>query len=219
MAILHNVLIFGGTFDPIHQGHLLTAIAIQKHFNFEQVIFLPCKIPLLKNNATASAQQRLEMLTLAIDEQDAAYHFKTDARELERKTPSYMVTTLEDLRRQWTDDRSITLLMGIDTFYQIPQWHKWQKLLTLCHLLVIDRPGVTLEMPDEIPSLLKSHSTNDVSRIKHTRNGLILRYNAGHYDLSSCAIREKLVAGVDVSEELPPVIVDYIAQNRLYRTI
>lgn len=214
---MHNVLIFGGTFDPVHNGHLQTAKSIQKQFDFEQVLFLPCKIPLLKQKATANEQQRVCMLNLALAEQSPNYHFKLDLRELERETPSYMVTTLEDFRNQWQDQRSITLLMGLDTFYQLPQWHRWQRLLTLCNLLVIDRPGVTQEPPDEIKQILKIHLTKTGDALKQHSYGLIYRYNAGLYDLSSTNIRKRLQQGENVHQQLPNVVNQYIEENELYR--
>lgn len=217
MAILHNVLIFGGTFDPVHQGHLQTAITIQKFFNFEHVLFLPCKTPVLKDKASASAQQRVAMLTLALEEVASQYPFAIDERELQRDSPSYMVTTLQDFRKQWTDNRSISLLLGLDTFYQLPKWHQWQQLLKLCNLLVIDRPGVSTQAPDEITLLLKNHFTDNSARITQERNGLITRFNAGHYDLSSSTIRKNLLMGKNVDKQLPESVYQYILKHSLYK--
>ncbi|MDP1601696.1 MAG: nicotinate-nucleotide adenylyltransferase [Legionella sp.] len=211
---MDNLLIFGGTFDPVHNGHINTAIAIQKHFNFDHFIFLPCKIPLLKNDSIASPEERLAMLNLAIEEHPS-YHFEIDTREMTRHTPSYMVTTLEDYRQEKGNGVSITLLMGADTFEQLHRWYKWERLLQLANILVIERPG-SHDIPPILAATLQKHETADKMAIINRTNGLIYRFNAGLYDESSTSIRQQLSENQSVSLSLPKAIADYITTNNVY---
>lgn len=121
---MYSIAIFGGSFDPIHNGHLQTSLAIQKYFNFDSYIFLPCKTPTLKPATVANSEQRIEMILRAINRYKQ--NFKLDLREIERTTPSYMVETLESFRAE-SPEASITLIIGYDAFISLSQWHQWQK--------------------------------------------------------------------------------------------
>jgi len=213
---LRNLILYGGTFDPIHLGHLHTAINVQNHFNFQQFIFLPCKISVLKNNAHASPEQRVKMMSLAIAEYKNTYPFEIDTREIKRDSPSYMVTTLTDFRKESSDLLSITLLMGIDTFAQLPKWHQWQKLLSLANIIVIDRPFHSTTLTNELQELVNKHETTLSDQILHHSHGLIYRFNAGLYDFSSTKVREELFSQQQ-SDALPGVLVKYIKQHNLYK--
>lgn len=211
MAALHSILIFGGTFDPVHNGHIKVAMAVQDHFQFERVIFLPCKIPVLKNKAKASAEQRVTMLRLALNEHPQ-YPFEIDERELQRNTPSYTVDTLEDYRRQMGAKVSINFLMGADSFASLPRWHNWQRILMLANLLVIERPGHA--RPDaSIHGLPAGHLTNNARELKTMPHGLVSFFNAGQHDISSTAVRNR----TNVKTHLPESVKNYIDKQGLYR--
>lgn len=211
---MHNLLLYGGTFDPVHNAHINTAINVQSVFNFDQFAFLPCKIPVLKNNAIASSQQRIDMLNLAITE-TKDQRFYVDLAEINRDTPSYMFDTLNYFRRQLGKKIAITVLMGIDTFYLLPQWFQWQELLNLANLLVIDRINKNA-MPILVKKLLLEHEISDPKIISTHANGFIYRFNAGQFDLSSTWIRQQLYAGKDMSAFLPRLVLDYIKSHQLY---
>ena len=209
-----NLLIFGGTFDPIHMGHINVAINVQKHCNFSRFLFLPCRIPVLKNNSMVRPEQRLEMLRLALKEQPD-YHFEIDRREIMRETPSYMVTTLEDYRLEFGEGVSITLLLGRDAFEQLPYWYQWEKIVLLSNILLIDRPGTVTTSPI-IHNLLKQHSTLKKTDLGKKEHGLIYRFNAGLFDCSSTTIRKKISANSFTGLELAPSVAKYISENKLY---
>lgn len=207
--MLNNCLIFGGTFDPVHNGHLLTAVNVQRYFKFDLFNFLPCKIPVLKNHIPRSDAHRLKMLELAIEDYPEEYHFKIDAHEINRDSPSFMVTTLEHYRHQLGLDVAITLLIGMDAFAELPLWHEWERILTLSNLLVIDRP---LSSHGLFSDVLEA----DFEKILTTPLGLVARFNAGSYPISSTMIREKLKNHEDVTDDVPDPVLNYIHQYKLY---
>lgn len=228
---MHNIVIYGGTFDPVHNGHINTAINVQKQFHFEKFIFLPCKRPLLKKDALASEEQRVAMLRLALGEQNKSYHFTIDSAEIDRVSPSYMVHTLEDFRQFYGKEVSITLLLGADTFLQLPQWYEWQKILVLANLLVIERPGVnsflshreinTLpyhleKLPSSLAQLLTTHWADNPKALLKSPHGLIYCFNAGNFPISSTWCRQQLQAGNLIKNYIPNAVMNYIKQYKLY---
>lgn len=213
--MLHNLIIYGGSFDPIHYGHLNTALAIQRQFNFQRFIFLPCKTPILKSATMASCTQRHEMLKLALITNSA---FEIDLREMERETPSFMVDTLESFHHEAENPLAITLLIGMDVFMQLPQWHCWQKLLTLCHLLVIERPEAMLQnLPACLKHLLADHETSNQQLLYNQAGGKIFRFDAGQYPISSTQLRKARATGASIRPFLPPAVYQYIEEQALYQ--
>ena len=211
---MNNLIIYGGSFDPLHNGHLNTALTVQKAFSFERFIFLPCKTPVLKKATMASSKQRLEMLELAI----ATYpDFEISLEEVMRPTPSFMVDTLEFFHKQFSDC-AITLLIGMDSFLQLPQWHNWQKILTLSNLLVMKRPHTDeYDAGELVKNLLLTHETMDKQDLLTNRFGKIYRYDAGEYDISSTWLREQIRSGVDIEPYLPASVYQYIKKQGLYQ--
>jgi nicotinate-nucleotide adenylyltransferase len=211
------LIIYGGTFDPVHNGHIQTALKVQKHFNFDRFIFLPCKIPVLKNQAVATAAQRVKMIELSIAPYAKEGNFEIDLSEINRATPSYMVESLEYFRKQFGNKLAITLLMGRDTFNQLPSWHQWIKLLTLANILVINRAGYK-EAPDseQLKTLIQTHETSDESALTTQAHGLIYSYDAGIYDVSSSWIRQQIQKNQNLQGYLADSVLDYIRQNHLY---
>lgn len=211
----YPIIIYGGSFDPPHNGHINTALAVQKHLRFEKFIFLPCKIPVLKTATKASAEQRLHMLQLAIEDYP---EFSIDTRELMRDGPSYMVETLQSFRQELGEKTPITLLLGIDAFSQLPQWYCWQQLLSLCNVLVISRADFDDQaLPTDIKTLLLTQEINDKKALLQQAWGNIYRYDAGQYLISSSMIRQKIQAGHDVSAYLPANVLEYIKIQALYQ--
>ena len=211
---MQNLILFGGSFDPVHYGHLRTALAVQQHFHFQRFVFLPCKSPVLKAITKASSQQRVDMLNLAIK----PYHdFSIDLREIQRDGPSYMVDTLASFRQELGNATSITLLLGRDAYFQLPKWHKWEMLLQLSNLLIMERPESKSNLPKDLTVLEKQHLTYNETELFDIPCGKILHYHAGIYEISSTWIREQLKKGADVGEYLPPSIYQYIKDQELYQ--
>ncbi|WP_165474692.1 nicotinate-nucleotide adenylyltransferase [Legionella nagasakiensis] len=212
---MRHLIIYGGSFDPPHNGHLKTAIAVQNEFHFDRFLFLPCKIPVLKEVTMASCAQRISMLRLAL----LPYRkFDVDTREIERHAPSYMVNTLESFRQEVGEKTPITLLMGLDAFLHLPKWHQWRQLLELSHILVIERPGTNpLNIPQSLKTLLSHRETTEKNSLLTEANGKIVRYDAGQYDISSSWLRQQIKTGMDVHHYLPPAVYHYIKEQGLYQ--
>ena len=211
---MHSIAIFGGTFDPIHNGHLNISNAIQNFFNFDSYLFLPCKIPTLKPPAFASNQQRIEMLELALKDYP---QFKIDLREINRLSPSYMVDTLQSFRKEYRND-SITLIMGYDAFTSLPQWHQWDKIIKLANLLIINRVDCLKHPPQEpINQLITNHKNNSKDVLLHSMAGVINFFDAGNYTISSTDIRKRIQLHQSVNNKLPNKVYDYIKRMKLYQ--
>ena len=209
-----NIIIYGGSFDPIHLGHLTTAKSVQNYFKFERFIFLPCKTPLLKKPTTASSEQRLRMLELALEPYP---QFQIDSREIRRTTPSFMVDTLQSFRYELGYEIAITLLLGKDAFLQLPQWHSWRTILTLSHVLVMDRVQKQQEViPELLIDLLKTHQTTDKNYLLTKACGKIYQYNAGHIDISSTQLRKKQHLKDNIQAYVPKAVYQYIQQENIY---
>jgi nicotinate-nucleotide adenylyltransferase len=211
--MLKHILIYGGSFDPPHLGHVNTVISVQQTFHFQKVILLPCKTPVLKEPTTASPAHRVHMLQEIFAKN---HEFEVDLREILRPEPSYMINTLRDFREEFGANLSITLLMGMDAFLQLPQWHCWQTLLTLCHFLVIDRADINHNLSKTLAELLDTHETIDKNDLLSTPFGKIMRFNAGNYLISSSQIRQKIKQGIDIQIDVPNVVYQYIQTHRIY---
>ncbi len=215
---MRNLIIYGGTFDPIHNGHIQTALNVQQQFNFDHFIFLPCKTPLLKNQALATATQRVTMIELALAPYSKNGKFEIDLSEINRNTPSYMVDSLEYFRQQLGNQLAITLLMGRDTFNQLPSWHRWSELLKLANILVIKRSGYEeITQSEQLKTFIENHETLESDELKNQAHGLIYSYNAGTYDFSSSWIRQQLQQkNTNMQDYLSDQVLNYIRRNHLY---
>lgn len=204
---MKRIALFGGTFSPIHNGHINLARFLQSKFHFDEFRFVPNKAPVLDKSAAILLADRLAMLALAL----APYpEFIIDEREVHRDTPSFTVDTLMDIKRE-EKNSVLSLIIGADSFKQFHRWHEWEKILTLCHLIVLDRPGQDEKLPEELQE--KLHEVKDAqSLLKET--GVFYRCNAGSYDISSTMVRDLIRAGKDASVYLPPQVCAYVAEHK-----
>lgn len=211
---MRSIAIFGGTFDPVHNGHIQTSAAIQSNFHFDYYYFVPCKIPTIKPNSFANTQQRIDMLQLAIKN---FKNFSLDLREVNRDTPSYMVETLKSFRDE-NEDASISLIIGYDAFLSLHHWHQWENIIELANLLVINRNNYAhLAIPEAVELLLKQHQCVRKSQLLTSRSGTIILFDAGNYEISSTDIREELKLKKNVEDKLPKAVYEYIKQSGLYQ--
>jgi nicotinate-nucleotide adenylyltransferase len=211
---MQSIALFGGAFDPVHNGHLQTSLRIQDHFHFDSYRFLPCKTPSIKSATIANSLQRTEMLRRAIQPYP---QFTLDLREINRETPSYMVHTLESLRSEHKRD-SLTLIIGYDAFLSLPQWYQWEQIIKCANLMVINRNQFSeVPMPDLIQRFLLKHQCTQKQELLSTQSRLIYLFNAGDYPISSTEIRNQLKNNEDIEGKVPTEVYQYIKTQGLYR--
>lgn len=209
--------ILGGTFNPIHYGHLRMAQELAEGLGMDEVRFIPSANPPHKDSVTVSAEHRAAMVELAIADNPL---FTLDKRELEREGASYTIDTLISLREGLGNDTAICLMMGSDAFIKLNTWHRWQELLDYAHIILVQRPnqGKPQEtLPDVLQTLLRDHYVEDVSAIRVENAGLINMQAISAQDISATNIREQLKHEGSVGYLLPKEVIGYIQQQNLYQ--
>ena len=206
--------IFGGTFDPIHNGHIQSVLTTAKHLAISKVLLVPAHIPPHKNNVIANSQHRLKMAEMVCQHQPL---FSCDARELKRDLPSYTVDTLKEISQSYPK-QTLYLFIGMDSLLNFTTWHQWQTILTLCHVVVSSRPSYSNEqMNQATKQLLAQHQVTTVDRLKQTPSGKIYIYQQADFSVSSTNIRQKLQQKSERLNDLPEYISQYINVHQLYR--
>jgi nicotinate-nucleotide adenylyltransferase len=210
------IAILGGTFNPIHLGHLHLAKQLQASLGFDSIRFMPAALPALKDAPSATAEQRAELVKISIENQA---HFILDTRELSRSGVSYTIDTLISLREALGNQVSICWLMGSDAFANLNAWHRWQELLNYAHLVVVKRPGNhdLSKLNAEMKKLLSTHEAKHTDEIKQQAHGKILIQEISALDISSTQIRENIAHEKDVSAIVPPAALQYIQSHQLYK--
>jgi len=207
--------IFGGTFDPIHFGHLRLAEEMADVIGLSRVVFIPAGQPPHRGAPRTAAPHRLEMVRRAIAGNP---HFAVDAREVQRPSPSYTVDTLTALRAELGDEQPLWLLLGADAFLGLPSWHAWRRLFELAHIAVAARPGAQLMQSDAMPEVLKNEvSQRQVAAGSETgAAGSVLLRATTPLDISATAIRDTLARHGSARYLLPDPVLDYIHEHQLY---
>lgn len=206
--------ILGGTFDPIHYGHLNPARDLLNEAGFEEIRFMPSAVPPHRESPVASAQQRLAMVRLAIRNEPG---FSVETCEMDRPGPSYMVDSLGMLRSGLDTDTPLVLIMGQDAFSGLPGWHRWQLLTDYAHLLVTERPGYERVLRSDLRDWLASRELRDVHALRATPSGGVLFMQQALVDISSTRIRDRLRDGQAIEGLVPEAVNDYILSEGLYR--
>ena len=206
--------IFGGSFDPIHFGHIKLALTLLERFEFEQIRLIPCQISPLKETVHASAKHRWHMLNLVCSSQPKLV---ADDRELERKSPSYTIDTLMDLREECGEKQSLVLIVGVDAFLEFCKWHCYEEILAFCHLFLLQRPGYVLPESGCEKEYFELNNTEDSNILTNTPSGNIYLSNLEKVDVSSTMIRKAISEGLQPKYLLPGNIWNYIRRNKLYQ--
>lgn len=208
--------ILGGTFDPIHYGHLRMAQELLQALNLDEVRFIPAATPPHRAQPATSAGHRAEMLRLAIADNP---QFSLDDRELQRNGPSYTVDTLLSLREELGKSVSLSLLLGSDAFLGLTSWHRWDELLSLAHIVVALRPRAAPN-PENIAEPLKAlwqqHVTTSIKDLARAGCGKILLHHITPLDISASKIREQIARGSSPRYLVPQSVINYITTHQLY---
>ncbi len=205
--------LLGGTFDPIHNGHLRLAIELYERLDLAEVRLIPAAYPPLRESPAATAEFRLQMVQAAIV---STTGLTVDARELQRSGPSYMVDTLRSFRAEYPQ-RALCLVLGMDAFMGLPQWHQWEQLIELAHLLIVRRPGNLLPMVHQMRDFLMAHQTTQRNDLIKKKQGLIWVEEIPALTISATQIRALLAARRNPRYLLPAAVLEFIETHQLYR--
>lgn len=209
---MNPIGVFGGTFDPIHYGHMRTAHELLHALRLTEVRFLPCGLPPHREPAVATGEQRLAMVRAAtLGER----RFVVDDRELHRDGPSYSVDTLLALRAEYPH-RSLCLMVGMDAFLGLPKWYQWRQLLQLAHLVVAHRPGWVAPDTGPLGELLADRGTEQVDDLHSARAGRIFIHAVTQLEISSSALREMIAQRQDPRYLMPDKVRDIIVETDCY---
>ena len=203
---------FGGSFDPVHQGHLATATELLTTLSLAKLFFLPAALSPLKTQSLAS-QHRIAMLTLAI--QDASSFF-LDERECQRPHPSYTIETLHSLRAEYGTAQPLAFIMGMDSFIHLPKWRNWQQLTDFAHLIIVSRPNYDPDLSTELQEWLNNRRCNDRQLLECHPHGFVYFVTTHPHAVSSTDIRARIALGQNTHASLPPLVAAYIQQHHLY---
>ncbi len=204
--------IFGGTFDPIHYGHLRTAFELLQALRFRQIRFIPCGDPPHRGTTFADAQQRFRMVEVAISDQEG---FVSDDRELLRDGPSYSIDTLIGLRKEFPD-HSLGLIVGMDAFLGLLKWHRWDEILNVAHIVVAHRPGWKAPDMGPLGELISEHGTHRVDDLHEATHGRLHIHAVTQLEIASTEIRDLVAAGRDPRFLMPDAVRDVIRDSRVY---
>lgn len=208
--------IFGGTFDPIHFGHLRLAEEMAVALSLSRVLFIPAGQPPHREPPRIAARHRLEMVRCAIAGNP---FFAVDEREVQRAQPSYTVDTLTSLRSELGPEQTLWLLLGADAFLGLPSWHHWQRLFELANIAVVTRPGARLLQPDAMQEPLKSEvlKRQVADHSAAGPAGSVWFQQMTPLEISATAIRDTLSRQGSVRYLLPDAVLNYIYEHQLYR--
>lgn len=208
--------LLGGTFDPIHFGHLHLADTAREVLGLAAVRFIPAGHPPHRHRPETPGADRLEMVKCAIADNPG---FECDAREIDSPAPSYSVVTLRALRLELGNTRPLVLLLGLDAFLGLTTWYQWRELFSLAHIAVANRPGFALEPSKMAPELAAEYLARHapVDALAAAPAGRIVAFDITPLAISATHIRAQIEAGRSVRYLCPDAVLHYIGAHRLYR--
>lgn len=204
--------IFGGTFNPVHQGHLTMAQELKQHLGLDEMRLVPACLPPHRDEPEVSSEQRLAMLKLALEDYP---ELLVDTRELQREGLSYTVDTLQSLRDEFPD-AILVLCMGMDSLLNFSQWHRWQDILSLAHLAVATRPESDLRSANEEIKTLLTESRAPVAAFQKQKQGLVVIERLTLLPVSSTQVRQKIQQGLNPENLIDTKVFNYIKEQKLY---
>ena len=205
--------IFGGTFDPIHYGHLRTAFEMLEVLDFDEVTLVPSGDPPHRGRTFADAEQRLAMVRVAVQGQPG---FSVDDCELRRDGPSYTFDTLTTIREE-RPDVAVGLIVGMDAFLGLTSWYRWSEILDLAHLVVAHRPGWHIPDTGDLGELIATHGTTDAADLHNNTHGRVFVHAVTQLEIASTEIRELIAAGRDPRFLMPAAVRDVILESGCYK--
>ncbi|MGD2055462.1 MAG: nicotinate-nucleotide adenylyltransferase [Gammaproteobacteria bacterium] len=205
--------ILGGTFDPVHFGHLRPALEIQQSLELAEVRLIPCHLPPHRSPPVASPDMRVRLLEVAVKNYP---QLRVDRRELGREGPSYTFDTLASLHEELPEG-TFCLLIGMDAFRELPTWHRWNELIELCHMVVMTRPGSDVPQQGKLADFIQRYQVRDAADLRDRQNGGLLFQPVTQLEISASQVRSLLGAGRSAGFLLPESVIELIRQEGLYR--
>ncbi|CAH0992430.1 Nicotinate-nucleotide adenylyltransferase [Sinobacterium norvegicum] len=209
--------LWGGTFNPVHRGHIETARALQQRLQLDELALLPAARPPHRAAPEVADQHRLAMLALAVADDP---RLSVDEREFRRDALSYTVDTLAEWRQQSGDDAWLAFCVGMDSLVNLTSWHCWQQITDHNHLIVCARPGWQRPLDDEQPALaawLQPRLVSGVEQLSDSHRGRVAIIELPPWDISSSDIRQRIAQGFSVAPLVGGPVASYIERHRLYR--
>lgn len=201
--------IYGGTFNPVHFGHLRTALEVSELFQLEQLRLIPCRLPPHRDQPEVDGELRWQMLNIAVADTP---ELSVDRRELDRDGPSYMVDTLQSLAAE-NPTTGLILFIGADAVAGLDRWYRWQSLFEFAHVVVMTRPGY---QAPELSAFLQQRLTQEGDQLAEKPAGLLCFQVVTALDISATAIRTAISAGRNPKFLLPDAVIDFIRHHQLY---
>lgn len=209
------IIYLGGSFDPVHRGHLESANELAIKLDAKETYLLPAKLSPLKSSTLASNTQRLDMLSLAIENYPL---LQLDTREIDRESASYTLLTLQELRQELGSQQSLVFAMGMDSFIEIQRWFHWSELTNYAHLAVFSRPGYETNVTPELAKWLGSHRVLGSNKLKQSPCGHIWLTELAPFSISSTHLRQLChqPERASLNQWMPETVVDYILKYHPY---
>lgn len=205
--------IYGGTFDPIHYGHLRSALDVAEQLSLSKVLMILSAQPPHRETPTVSIDHRWQMLQLALEGQQ---RLLADDREIRRDGPSYSYDTLKELRQQFGAE-TFCLIQGGDVFLKLHTWHRWQELLDLAHIIVMRRANEPVKWNEQVRLRYGRFFVDDISELRSQNCGKIYQLDVTPLEISATQIRDKILENKELRYLMPNKVIDYIEQHKLYR--
>lgn len=204
-----RLAILGGSFDPVHFGHIKPALELVRTYHLDKVILLPCKLSPFKQKTNTSIAHRWKMLQMVAAQ---VPQFVADSRELTRDTPSYSFLSIQEISAELGENSKLFWILGADALADFPRWYHVDDMMKLCNVLVLSRPGY--EFKHDV--WLQQHMANDSEQFEHNYPGSILITNTEQFEVSSSKIRSIIQSGQQPRYMLPGGVWNYIKRNKLY---
>lgn len=206
--------VFGGTFDPIHHGHLRMAQEVLDATPMAELRLIPCHVPAHREIPGATAEDRVKLLEIALAGGDP--RLRIDRRELYRPGPSYMVDTLNSLRDSLGESVSLALILGADALQGLTGWSRWTQLIELAHLIILERPGYLPDWPIPLEEHLKDRWRNDPQCLIEAPQGFAIHVKVTQLDISASKIRSLIQNGQSADYLCPAPVLAEIKRRGLY---
>ena len=204
--------IYGGTFDPVHHGHLRAALEVKQLLQLEAVRFVLSAVPPHRGAPCVDGEKRFQLLQLALE---ASEGFTADRRELDREGPSYMIDTLQSFRQDFPDT-PISLILGMDAFLGLPGWHRWRDLFKFAHVVVTNRADVAPQMDEILRNEITPLRCSEPAQLRQSTHGLVYSCRISNLEVSASRIRADLARGLSTQYLVPEAVRREIQAQGLY---